>query len=145
MLSFIKCANKKIYVCLYVYIYIYCHPQPDCFVGLQLISVARHAGRFKPGSKPTQLYVGLNILPNSHQAIYISLGIMTHYVLAFVCLHFVLPDTGVLYSFVELCIRKVAAVNSFARELNPRKGSVYIVIYRPTVSLYHNSSVWRDT
>ena len=30
---------------------IYCHPRTDCFVVSQLISVARHAGRFKQGSK----------------------------------------------------------------------------------------------
>ena len=37
------------------------------------------------------------------------------------------------------------AVNSFARVLNPREGSTYIVIQRQTVSLYNNTSVWLDT
>ena len=40
---------------------------------------------------------------------------------------------------------QVAAINSFTRVLNPQEGSVYIVIQRQTVSLYHNSSVWLDT
>ena len=41
------------------YIYIYSHPETDCFVLSELFSVARHIGRFKPGSKPVQLYVRL--------------------------------------------------------------------------------------
>ena len=40
--------------------FIYCHPQTDCFVLSELFSVARHAGRSKPGSKPVQLYVRLS-------------------------------------------------------------------------------------
>ena len=39
---------------------------------------------------------------------------------------------------------RVAAVNSFARFLNSWEGSVYIVIYRQTVLLYHNFSVGLD-
>ena len=35
----------------------------DCFVVSQLFSVARHVGRLKLGSKPTQLYVRLSIRP----------------------------------------------------------------------------------
>ena len=114
----------------------------DCFVVLQLSSVARHVGRFKQVSKPTQLYIRLNIIPLSQLAIYVSSGIIRHYVIAFVCLHFALQDTRVLNSLEELCITRVAAVNSFARMLNPRWGSVYIDIHWQTVSLYHNSSVW---
>ena len=38
----------------YIYTYIVCHPQTDCFVLSELFSVARHAGRSKPGSKPVQ-------------------------------------------------------------------------------------------
>ena len=48
---------------IYIYIYIYCHPQTDCFVLSELFSVARHAGRSKPGSKPVQLYVRLSFRP----------------------------------------------------------------------------------
>ena len=72
--------------------------------------MARHTGRFKLGSEPIQHHVRLSILPLSQQATYVSWGIITHYVLAFVCLHFVLPDTGVLNSFEEHCITWVAAV-----------------------------------
>ena len=43
-------AVVKIFCC--IYIYIYSHPQTDCFVLSELFSVARHAGRSKPGSKP---------------------------------------------------------------------------------------------
>ena len=47
---------------IYIYIYIYCHSQIDCFVASQFLSVARHVGRLKLGSKPTQLYVRLSII-----------------------------------------------------------------------------------
>ena len=103
--------------------YIHCHPQTDCFVVSQLFSVDRHAGRFKQGSKPSQLNVRLSILPLSQQMTYISLGVLTHYVLAFACFHFALPDTRVLNSLEELCIMWMAAVNSFTRVLNPLEGS----------------------
>ena len=54
---------------------IYCHPQTDCFVVSQLFSVARHVGRLKLGSKPTQLYVRLSIRPLAHIYIYIYIYI----------------------------------------------------------------------
>ena len=76
---------------------------------------------------------------------YVKSGIIGHYVLAFVCLHFALLDTGVLNSLEEIRITQLAAVNLFARVLNPREGSVYIVTHRLTVLLYHNSLVWLDT
>ena len=123
----------------YIYIYIYRHPPTNCFLVSQLFGVARHAERFKLGSKPTQLYARLSILSLSRQATYVSLGIITHYVL--VCLQLALPDTKVLNSLEEFCIMRVAAGNSFTRVLNPRERSVYIVIHSLTVSLYHNSSV----
>ena len=53
---------------IYIYIYIYSHPQTDCFVLSELFSVARHAGRSKPGSKPVQRYVRLCFRPLVHQA-----------------------------------------------------------------------------
>ena len=108
--------NKQIYV------YIHRHQQTDCFVVSQLISVARHAGRFKLGLKPTQLYVRLSIVLLIHKSTNVSSGIIRHYIVAFVCLHFALLDTRVLNSYEDLCIIRVAAVNSFARVLNPRVG-----------------------
>ena len=50
----------------------YCHPQTDCFVPSELFSVARHAGRSKPRSKPVQLYVRLNLRPLGHQVDHIG-------------------------------------------------------------------------
>ena len=47
--------------------------QTDSFIVSQFFSVA---GRFKLGSKPTQLYVRLCILPLSQEATYISSGIV---------------------------------------------------------------------
>ena len=43
---------QQIYI--YIYNYAYSHPQTDCFVISQLISVA---GRIKLGLEPAQLYV----------------------------------------------------------------------------------------
>ena len=59
-LGFTEGNFRKTYI--YIYIYIYCHLQTDCFVVSQLFSVARHVGRLKLGSKPTQLYVRLSIV-----------------------------------------------------------------------------------
>ena len=61
------CIYIYIYVCVSVYIYIYSQPQTDCFLLLELFSVARHAGPLKPGSKPVQLYVRLCFRPLVHQ------------------------------------------------------------------------------
>ena len=63
-----KYTSVYIYIYKYLYIYIYSHPQTDCFVLSELFSVARHAGRSKPGSKPVQLYVRLCFRPLVHQA-----------------------------------------------------------------------------
>ena len=104
---------------IYIYIYIYCYSQTDCFIILQLFSVARHVGHFKLGLKPTQLYVRLSIILLSHQSTNVSSGIIRHYVVAFIFLHFALLDTRDLNSFEELCITQVAADNSYTRMLNP--------------------------
>ena len=57
---------------VYIYIYIYCHPQTDCFIILQLLSVVRHVERMKLGSKPTQLYVRLSIRPLDPQTYHVG-------------------------------------------------------------------------
>ena len=74
-------------------------PQTDCFIVSQLISVPRHAGRFKLGLKPARLYSRLCIIPLSQKSTYVSSGIIRHYVVALVCLHFALLDTRVLNSY----------------------------------------------
>ena len=66
----------------HIYIYIYSHPQRDCFVVSQLISVARHAGHFKLGLKPAPHDIRLSIIPLSHQLIYVSSGIRRRHVVA---------------------------------------------------------------
>ena len=58
----------------YIHIYIYSHPQTDCFILSELFSVARHAGRSKPGSKPVQLYARLCYRPLGHQADHVGKG-----------------------------------------------------------------------
>ena len=63
---------------IYVYIYIYSHPQTDCFVISQLFSVTGHVECLKLGSKPTQLYIRLSLIPLSQQVNHISSGIIRH-------------------------------------------------------------------
>ena len=101
----------------------YCHPHTDCFVKSQLCSVVRHVGGLNLGSKPAQFYVRLRIILLSQQVTNVSSGIIRHSVVAFVCLHFTLPDTWVLNSFEELCIMQVVGINSSARVLNHKWGA----------------------
>ena len=114
---------KAISLSIYTYI-LSCHPQRDCFDESQSFSEATHVGRLKLGPKPAQLYVRLSILPLSHQATCVSSGITKHYVVAFICLHFTLPNIRVLNSLKELSTTHVAAINSFARVLNPRGSGI---------------------
>ena len=93
------------------YKYTYSHPQTDCFVAPQPTSVARHPVCFKLGLKPAQFYIRLSIIALCHQLTYVSLGIIRHYVIAFACLHFTLPDTRALNLFEENDIALEAAVN----------------------------------
>ena len=122
---------------IYIYIYIYSHSPTDCFIVSQIFGVAKHVGYLKLGSKPTQLYVRRSIIPLSHQANHVSLGIMSLCSRFSLFTFFALPDTKVLNSFEELCIMQVAAGNSFPRVLKPPWGSVYIVTHIQAVSLYH--------
>ena len=89
--------NKVTYK-LFLYKSYICRSQTDCFVVSQLFGMPRYVGCFK-------LYIKLSILPLSHQVTYVSLGIVRHCIVAFVCLHFALPDTKVVNSFIELCIK----------------------------------------
>ena len=57
---------RKIFGDGVTWIYIYSHPQTDSFVISQLFKEVRHTGRFKLGSKPTELYTRLSILLLSH-------------------------------------------------------------------------------
>ena len=79
---------KCLHLSIYISIYLNSHSQTDCFVLSQFFNVARHAGCFKLGSKPAQLYVRLSILPLSHRMTYVSSGIITHYIYAFVLFTF---------------------------------------------------------
>ena len=116
------------------YIYIdYCHPQTDYFVLSELFSVARHVGRSKPGSKPIQIYVRLNLRPRDRQADSLAKGILRYLFSnsssssSCLCTFFyTLSATRVINSFEELCIMQAAADNSFARVLNPH-GGAYIL------------------
>ena len=62
---------------------IYSHPQKNCFIVSQHFSMVRHKGRLKWRSKPTQLYIRLNILLLTLLATYVNSGI----IYIGVCLH----------------------------------------------------------
>ena len=72
------CVCVCVYIYIYIYIFIDFHPQTDCYVVSQLFSVARYAGHFKLGSKPTHLNIRLSILPLSQQTTNVISGIITH-------------------------------------------------------------------
>ena len=61
---------------IYIYIYIYCHPQTYCLVLSELLSMARHAGLSKPGSKPVQLYVRVSLRPLGQQTDHLLLWLV---------------------------------------------------------------------
>ena len=104
-------TNLFIHKYIYIYIYIYCHPQTQCFVASQLFSVTRHVVRLKPA----QLNVRLSIIPLSQQANYISSGIIRHYVVAFVCLHFCL--TGYQSAqFIQTALLYASGSRKFLRQ-----------------------------
>ena len=67
------------------------------------------------------------------------------YVSKFICLHFVLSDTGMLTSLEELCFTWVATIIFLHQSAHspPRRGEC-IYCHQQTVLLYHNSSVWLD-
>ena len=50
----------------------------DCFVVSQLFRVAKHVARLKLGSKPTQLFIRLSIIPLSQQMNHVSSGIIRY-------------------------------------------------------------------
>ena len=94
-------------------IYIYSHPQTDCFVLSELFSVARHAGRSKPESKPVQLYDR----PHGHKRTTLAKGIFRYLIFSkqqqqplFTFFH-TLPATRELNSFEEPCITLTVADN----------------------------------
>ena len=104
--------HKHLPIYIYIYIYIYSHPQTDCFVLSELFSVARHAGRSEPGSKPVQLY-GPRWL-REFKGIFIFLETAAA---AFVYIFsYTLSATN---SFEELLITLAAAGNSFAESSTP--------------------------
>ena len=65
-----KFRHKYIYIYIYINIHTYILSSIDrLFRSIRkLFSVARHAGRSKPRSKPIQLYVLLSLRPLGHQA-----------------------------------------------------------------------------
>ena len=127
MCSRFKCLDQymstRTHTYIHTYIHAYCHSQTDCFVVWQFFNVARHVGRLKLGSKPAQLYVRLSIIPLSHQANHVSSGIIRHYVVGFVCLHFCLTWYQSAQFIRSALLMRVGAVNSFTRVLNPNGGA----------------------
>ena len=104
-----RSVDDNMYIYIYIYIYIYSHPHTVCFVVSEFFGVARYAGRFKLGSKPTQLYVGLNIIPLNNRWHTSSREFITPYVLIFL-----------LYTF---CFTEYQRTQFVRRALNNESGS----------------------
>ena len=121
-----------------------CHPQTDCLVISQLFSEARHVRPFKLGLKG-QLYVRLSIVPLSPTDDPRQVGNYKALCSSFRLFTFCL--TGYQSAqFIRRALHYASGNRKFLRQsAQPQWGSVYIVIHRQTVSLYHNSSVWLDT
>ena len=137
------------YISILSYIYIYCHPQTHCSVLSELFSVVWHVGRWKPGSKPVQLYVRLSLRPLGQKAYHVWLREFLRYYLvtaAAVCLHFLYPIGYHSAQFFRRALHYASGSRKFLHQsAQPPWGSVYIVIHRQTVSFYQNSSVCLDT
>ena len=97
-------------------IYIYIVIQTDCFVLSELLSVARHAGRPNPGSKPVQLYARLSFNTNTHIHIYIDRYMYIH---------------AYIYIYIYIYIYKYIYIY------------IYIYIYNYLYDLYTNIHLWK--
>ena len=69
---------------IYIYIYMY------IVIHRQTVSLYHNSsvGRFNVGSKPTQRYIRLSIIPPSQLVTYVSSGIISYNVATFVCLYY---------------------------------------------------------
>ena len=100
-------VRSVIWKALKAIIYIVIHRQTVSLYHNSSVWLDTEVIRFKVGSKPAKLYIRFSILRLIQQATYVSSGIITHYVLTFVCLYFALPDTGVFNSLEELIITRL--------------------------------------
>ena len=91
-------AHKYI---IYIYIYIYYHPQTDCFVVSQFISVAKYAKDFKMGWKPGWLYASQISYSRAIVNLNTSEEICTYIFFVYILR---LTATRVLSLLEELCI-----------------------------------------
>ena len=130
---------------IYIYIYIYCHPRTDCFIVLQLYynKWAKHVGRLKMGSKPTQLYVRISILPISQR--------MRVYVCMYVCMYALCPWSVdslhlrpalfYVHHFVPLVCKKVFSIMS--KSLFLFSNEIHLVISLWFLQVNNNYRNWR--
>ena len=89
----------------YIYIiYIYSRSQTHCFVVSQHFSMARHAGRFKLNRNLLYFTLDWVCYRSANSVTYVNSPNLMHFVLAFVCLHFALSDTGTLNSLQYIYI-----------------------------------------
>ena len=124
---------------LYIYIYIYIYMLS--FTDRLFRRITTFQCRLKLGSKPAQLYVRLGTIPLSQQVNHVSSGIIRHYVVAFVCLHFC--QTG--YQSAQFIRRALHYANGGRKFLRRNAqhpwGNVYIVIHREIVLLDKGSII----
>ena len=120
-------ASINLYVPI-VYIYIYCHLQAVSLYNDSPVWLDTQNATSWDRNAPN-FTLDLVSYRSAISATYDNSGIIKHFTLAFVCLHFAPSDTRVLNSLEDLSITRVAAVNSFVRVFNLREVGVYIVIH----------------
>ena len=126
--------NKNMHTSIYIYIYIYILSSTDCFIVLQLFSMARLMRWFKLRLKLGWLYVCSLFYPRAIAILSIRGGI-------FLQIHYQLPE--VFNSWKEqLHFSICGSRHIFPLEYSTHEVSIYIVIHRQTVLLYHNSSLY---
>ena len=125
---------------IYIYIYIYCHLQTDCSVASHLFSVARHARCFKLRSKCSWFYISQLSYPRAIVIFSVSQGIFYVYIYIYILIYATsYRSAQFMRRALHLCI--CGSQQFFHPSAQPSGGSIYIVIPRLTVSLYHYTSV----
>ena len=118
----------------YIYIYIYSHPQTDCFVVSQLLSVASQVRCFI-----VYIYIYIVLHRQTVSLYYNSSVWLDRWDVSYIYMYIYSPpqtDCFVLSQLLSVAreVRCIIYIYIY----------IYIVIHGQTVSLYHNSSVLLD-
>ena len=122
-----KHTNTRTHTHTHIYIYCYCYSQTGEMFQAEIETrlTLRQSGILPQSYRPSQF---------KWRDFYV-----------YIYLHTRLSATGVVNSREMLCIYIYVAATNSILECSTLGRSIWIVIYRQTVSLYHNFSVWCDT